>query len=109
MKKWSLLLLSLLVLLAVSACSKKGPPTLKVTVQQQGTSMVILADTAGTFKLGVDGHMHVQINDGAVAMPTGNRYTIPNWPPGKYKIFVELADKDHNPLGVTDTVEFEMK
>jgi predicted small lipoprotein YifL len=109
MKKWLVLLLSLLVLLAVSACSKKGPPTLKVTVQQQGTSMVILADTGSSFKLGVDGHMHVQINDGPVTMPAGNRYTLPNWAPGTYKVYVELADKGHNPLGISDTVEFAMK
>lgn len=107
MKKWLVLVLSLLLVLAVTACSKPKP-TLKVTVAQQGTSMVITADT-GAWKLGKDGHMHVQLNDGPVAMPSGNTYTIPNRAPGKYKVYVELADPDHNPIGVDSTVEFEMK
>lgn len=108
MKRTYLLLLSLLLLVALSACGKKEPPTLKITVEQQDRNMVITAET-GSFKLGVDGHMHVRIDDGPEAMPRGNRYVLNNWKPGTYKVFVELADPDHNPLGVSDTVMFEMK
>lgn len=108
MKRTYMILLSLLLLVALSACGKKAPPTLKVTVEQQDRSMVITAET-GSFKLGVDGHMHVQINDGPIAMPNGNRYTLSNREPGHYKIYVELADKNHDPVGVSETVEFDMK
>lgn len=108
MKRTYMLLLSLLLLVALSACGKKEPPTLKVLVEQQDRNMVITAET-GSFKLGVDGHMHVQINDGPMAMPNGNKYTLGNREPGTYKIYVELADKDHNPLGVSETVQFTMK
>lgn len=108
MKRTYLLLLSLLLLVAVAACGKKEPPTLKVNVEQQGRNMVITAET-GNFKLGVHGHMHVRINDGPEAMPNGSRYTVPNREPGLYKVWVELADPNHNPLGVSQTVEFEMK
>lgn len=108
MKRVYSLMLSLLLLVALSACGKKELPTLKVIVEQQERNLVITAET-GDFKLGVDGHMHVQINDGPVAMPNGNRYTLGNREPGRYKIYVELADKDHELLGVSETVEFEMK
>lgn len=108
MRRTYAVILSLLLLVVLAACGPKQPPTLSVTVEQQGQNMVITAET-GSFKLGVDGHMHVRINDGAEAMPNGNRYTLRNWPPGKYKIFVELADPNHNLLGVSQTVEFEMK
>jgi predicted small lipoprotein YifL len=108
MRRVYALLLSLLLLVALSACGPKKPPTLKAIVEQQGQNMVITAETEN-FKLGVDGHMHVRINDGPEAMPKGNKYTLANWPPGKYKVYVELSDPNHNPLGISETVEFEMK
>jgi predicted small lipoprotein YifL len=101
-------LLSLLLLFVLLGCGKKEPPYLKVTVTQQGQNIVIKADT-GSFKLGKDGHMHVRLDDGPEAMPRGDTYTIGNQKPGMHKIYVELADPDHNPLGISQTVQFELK
>lgn len=107
MKRFTGLMLALLLAVALVGCSKPQP-TLKVTVEQVGTGLLIRMETTN-FVIGKDGHAHIRLNGGPEVMPSTTSYTIPNVKPGKYKVFVELSKPDHGPIGVQQEVEIEVK
>jgi hypothetical protein len=99
----------LLALLVLAGCGgRKAQPTLQVSAEQKGASLVIRAQTTN-FVAGKDGHIHIRLNDGPEAMIYGSTYTIPEVKPGSYKIDVELADQKHVPIGVRQTIQVEVK
>lgn len=94
--------------LPLSGCAKRPEPTLSVTIQQSGKDLVIRMQTTN-FKIGTDGHVHLRMDDGPVVMPMTEEYTLPNAPPGKHAIWVELSNISHVSLGVEQTVQVEVK
>ncbi len=107
MKRLTALLLTLLITVALVGCSKPKP-TLKVTAQQEGAGILIRMETTD-FVIGKTGHVHIQLDGGPQVMPNTASYTIPKVAPGKHKVFVELSDPNHNPIGVDQEVEVEVK
>lgn len=103
------LLLALLALTLIAAgCGKRPAPTLEVSAEQRGSSLVILLKTTN-FTLGRDGHAHVRLNGGPEAMIYANSYTIPKIDPGLYTIEVELSNQKHENLGIKQTIQYEVK
>jgi hypothetical protein len=102
-----MLVLAAIGLVAVG-CSSTVKPTLAVQLVQKDKDLAIQMDTTG-FVIGKDGHVHLKLDDGPIAMPTKPTYTIPGVKPGKHTIWVELSDKNHNPIGVQQTAEIDFK
>jgi hypothetical protein len=102
---------ALMLVLAVATglvvgCSSTVKPTLAVHLVQRDKDLVIQMDTTG-FVIGKDGHVHLKLDDGPIAMPTKPTYTIPGVKPGKHTVWVELSDKNHNPIGVQQTADID--
>jgi hypothetical protein len=104
---WMLVLAMAIGLVAVG-CSSSVKPTLAVRLEQSDKNLVIQLDTTG-FVIGKDGHVHLKLDDGPIAMPVKPTYTIPNVKPGKHTVWVELSDKNHNPIGVQQSADIEFK
>lgn len=98
----------LIATLLVTGCAEKPKPALKVTAEQKGTNLVIHMETTH-FEIGKDGHAHIRLDGGPEVMPYTATYTVPNVKPGKHKVWVELSDPSHVPLGVQQAVQIETK
>lgn len=101
-------LVLLLLLVILVGCGQKAAPTLQVSAEQRGNSLVIHLATTN-FVIGKDGHGHVRLNGGPEAMIYSRTYTIPEIEPGTYTIDVELQNLEHESLGIKQTIQYEVK
>lgn len=113
MRRWggALLVAVLAVALMVSGCAKKPRDvSFDFALEQTDKGIKITAQVTG-LRIPQEGHIHVQLDDGPVAMPYESVYTIPAtaYSAGKHKVTVQLTDVSHNPIGESKTKEIEIK
>jgi hypothetical protein len=96
--------------LALTGCGGKqsAQPELSVSASQEDGALVVRVSTEN-WQPGKDGHIHIYLNDGPEAMIYGYTYRVPDIEPGRYKIHVELANQRHEPIGVSETIYFEVQ
>lgn len=104
------LLLLMLALAGLPGCgaARRPEPTLAVSAEQRGSSLVISIRTTN-FAVGKDGHAHVRLNGGSEAMIYASTYTVPDVKPGVYQIEVQLSNQKHENLDVKQTFYYEVK
>jgi len=112
-RRWglaALLAAAMLAALPLAGCGGRetAEPTLSVTASQEDGALVVRVKTEN-WQPGKDGHVHIYLNDGPEAMVYGYTYRVPDIEPGLYKIHVELADHRHEPIGVSQTIYFEVQ
>lgn len=52
-----------------------------------------------------EGHLHYRVDDGPVIATTATKLSFHELTPGKHKIVVMLANNDHSPTGLEQTLE----
>lgn len=126
--------LSLVVALAVAAhvepATSKGSPSARNVVAQSGSLTAALVDPAANAKektatvkvqvTGVklidpaltnkrptkgQGHLHYRVDGGPVIATTTTKLSFHELTPGKHQIVVMLANNDHSPTGLEQTLE----
>ena len=126
--------LSFVVAIAVSAdvkpAANSSDPAASKTFAQSGTLTASLVDPAAnarektaTVKVEVtgvklidpaltnkrptkgEGHLHYRVDDGPVVATTAAKLSFHELTPGKHKIVVMLANNDHSPTGLEQTLE----
>jgi len=107
-RRWAIALV--LAALALAGCGgqRSEAPKLSVTASQEDGALVVHVKTEN-WQVGKDGHVHIYLNDGPEAMIYGYTYRVPDIEPGEYKIHVELANRRHEHIGVSETIYFEVK
>lgn len=113
MRRWGPAVLpaaALAAALALTGCGGKqsAQPELSVSASQEDGALVVRVSTEN-WQPGKDGHIHIYLNDGPEAMIYGYTYRVPDIEPGRYKIHVELANQRHEPIGVSETIYFEVQ
>lgn len=113
MRRWGPAVLPVAALaaaLALTGCGGKqsAQPELSVSASQEDGALVVRVSTEN-WQPGKDGHIHIYLNDGPEAMIYGYTYRVPDIEPGRYKIHVELANQRHEPIGVSETIYFEVQ
>jgi len=95
--------------LGLTGCGgrESAQPELSVTASQEDGDLVVHVKTEN-WQPGKDGHVHIYLNDGPEAMIYGYTYRVPDIEPGQYKIHVELANRRHENIGVSETIYFEV-
>ena len=78
--------------------------TATVTVEVSGVKLI---DPALTNKLVTkgEGHLHYRVDDGPVIATTTTKLSFHGLTPGKHKIVVMVANNDHTPSGLEQTLE----
>jgi hypothetical protein len=102
---WFLIFLILAMVLIGCGASKK---ILSVKLAQNGKDLVVESDLTN-FRMGVDGHLHVQLDADPEIITEEQTYTFPNVTAGKHKVLVRVMNRAHKFLGVSQTVELEME
>lgn len=75
-----------------------------VTVEVTGVKLI---DPALTNKMPTkgEGHLHYRVDDGPVIATTTTKLSFHGLTPGKHKILVMVANNDHTPAGLEQTLE----
>jgi hypothetical protein len=75
-----------------------------VTVEVTGVKLI---DPALTNKMPTkgEGHLHYRVDDGPVIATTTTKLSFHGLTPGKHKIVVMVANNDHTPAGLEQTLE----
>lgn len=127
--------ISLAISLAVAANDEPGSPrvmesNVEAGVRQSPTMTALLVDPdinardkSATVKVEVtgvklidpalttkrptkgEGHLHYQVDDGPVIATTTTKLSFHGLTPGKHKIVVMVANNDHTPSGLEQTLE----
>lgn len=75
-----------------------------VKVEVAGMKLIDPALTNKQPKKG-EGHLHYQVDDGPVIATTTTKLSFHGLTPGKHKIVVMVANNDHSPAGLEQTLE----
>lgn len=104
--KWIVAVLSACLLLA-AGCAKKTPASLEVTHQVEGHNVRLQIKATGP-KMWTDTHPHLRVDEGVEVMIYGPVYIVRDLTPGSHQIRVYLADADHVPMGIEETIQVEI-
>lgn len=98
----------------LTACARPQP-TLQADVELRGRDAVVkIAVTNFEFvpRVGggnkLDGHVHLRLDDGPEMMAFGPEFTFKGVHPGAHSVLVQLADRNHRPIGIERRVPFQV-